>query len=348
MRAKLPDERSHGTLMAVIRIHILTGEPVGSRAISRLRKESLSPASIRNIMMDLEEEGYLEQPHTSAGRVPTEKAYRYYASQCDANQPPSRTDESLIVSQLADFQRLPEEALLEKTSHVLSLVSNNLGVVVRDSNCQVVLERIHFVGLGGRRVLVVMVSPTAPVRHHVIRVDREIAQLDLETAANYLNVHFRGWELDRIREELVRRLAEERAAYDQILKNLEQLHARGMLTSNMSAEVFVEGASNLIGRPELAEPVRIRELLRAFEEKETIIRLLSQCIQNSGEPLQIVIGLPGKPSLLKNFALIGTTFSWQDRAAGRLAILGPARMQYDRVIRAVSYIGRLFQQQEMN
>jgi len=204
------------------------------------------------------------------------------------------------------------------------------------------------VGLGGRRVLVVLVSPTAPVGHHVIRVDREISQLDLETAANYLNLHFRGWDLNRIRKELVRRLAEERAAYDQILKNLEQLHARGMLTSSMSAEVFVEGASNLIGRPELAEPVRIRELLRAFEEKETIIRLLSQCIHNSGEPLQIVIGLPGKPSLLKNFALIGTTFNWQGRQAGRLAILGPARMHYDRVIRAVSFIGRLFQQQEMN
>ena len=334
--------------MAVIRTHILTGEPVGSRAISRQWKEGLSPASIRNIMMDLEEDGYLEQPHTSAGRVPTEKAYRYYASQCDASQPPSKTDESLIVSHLADFQHLPEETLLETTSRVLSLVSNNLGVVVRDSICQVVLEHIHFVGLGDRRVLVVLVTPTAPVRHHIIRVDREISQPELETAATYLNLHFRGWELDRIREELVRCLAEERAAYDQILKNLEQLHAHGMLANSASAEVFVEGASNLVGRLEPAEPNRIRELLRAFEEKEIIIRLLSQCIQNSGDPLQIVIGLPGKPSLLKNFALIGTTFSWQGQTAGRLAILGPARMHYGRVIRAVGFIGRLFQQQEMN
>ena len=294
-------------------------------------------------MMDLEEDGYLHQPHTSAGRVPTEKAYRYFASHCNANQPPSRADENLILSHLGRSQELPEEVVLERASRVLSLVSNNLGVAVRDLISQAVLEHIHFIRLPDQRILIVLVSPLSPVRNHIIRVERDISQQELEAAANYLNLHFRGWELDQIREELLRRLAD-----DSILENLRQLQAHGMLEGDTPAEVFVEGTSNLIGRPEMEEPARVRELLRALEEKENIVRLLSQCIQSPGDSLQVVIGLPGKPPVLKNFALIGTSFCWQGRAAGRLAILGPTRMQYERVIRVVGYISRLFQQQELN
>src|SRR3989338_6966368 len=140
MPSKVLEGRSRGTLMAVIRTHILTGEPVGSRTVSRQSKEGLSPASIRNIMMELEEEGYLEQPHTSAGRVPTEKAYRFYASQCDANHPPSKADEHVILSYLGGGLQMPDVVLLERISRVLSLISHNLGVVVREPMAKTILE----------------------------------------------------------------------------------------------------------------------------------------------------------------------------------------------------------------
>src|SRR3990172_11613963 len=158
MRRRFSQDRSRGTLLAVIREHIQTGEPVASRTVSRHTKPGLSPASIRNIMMELEEEGYLEQPHTSAGRVPTGKAYRYYVSQIDADEPPSRSDEQLILSHLGGAEQLPPEEVLGRTSRVLSLVSGNLGVVVR-LPLSVVLEHIHFVHMNERRILVVLVSP---------------------------------------------------------------------------------------------------------------------------------------------------------------------------------------------
>ncbi len=334
--------------MAVIRTHIQTGEPVGSRTVSRQWKDGLSPASVRNIMMELEEEGYLEQPHTSAGRVPTDKAYRYYAGLCDSNHPPSKSDASLVHSFLNGIESMPEEVMLERISRVLSIVSNNLGVVVSEPIARTVLEHIHFVRLSDRRVLVVLVSGLSLVRDHIIMLETEISQPELDLASNYLNENFHRWEIGEIRVELVKRLAEERAAYDSLLEALQQLCAQGMFEKEFPAEVFLEGASNLIGRPELEDPSRIRELLKALEEKENLVRLLNECIRSQDGALQVVIGLPGKPPLLKNFALIGTAYRLEGKGAGRLAIVGPARMNYERVIRAVAYIGRLFERRELN
>jgi len=231
---------------------------------------------------------------------------------------------------------------------VLSLISNNLGVVVREPMGKAILEHVHFARLGETRILVVLVSDHSRVSKQIVQLDREISESELEAAARYLNEHFRGWELERIRERLVAECNQERAAYDTVLRDLRHLYEQGMLENRSSAELFVEGASNLVVQPEMAEPARVRELLKALEERETVIRLLTECIRVPGDPLQVVVGLPGKPPLLKSFALIGATFSWQGAVGGRLAIVGPSRMPYDRVIRTVGYISRLFDRQEMN
>lgn len=334
--------------MAVVRTYIQTGEPVGSRTVSRQQKDGLSPASIRNIMMELEEDGFLEQPHTSAGRVPTEKAFRFYASQCNTHQPPSKSDENLIRSYLTPSEEIAEQEMLEKTSHVLSLLSHNLGVVVRGSLATAILEHIHFVCLDDRRILVVLVSRPRQVRNHILQVDRDFSQAELEAASNYLNLHFRGWELENIRAELAAQLAEDRAEFDSVLQGLKQLYHCGMLESGPAPELFLDGAFNLIGRPELSDPGRLRELMKALEEKERVVRLLNECIRTPGEPLQVVVGLPGKPPLFKEFALIGASFSWRGGVSGRLAVIGPSRMHYSRLIRAVAYVGRLFSVEELD
>ncbi|MBI2815997.1 MAG: heat-inducible transcription repressor HrcA [Acidobacteria bacterium] len=347
MRPTELEGRSLGALLAVIRTHIQTGEPVGSRTISRQWNDELSPATIRNIMLELEEEGYLDQPHTSAGRVPTEKAYKFYASQVDGHQPPSKADEALLRSYLSDIENMPREVLQERISRVLSLISNNLGVVVSEPISRAVLEHIHFARIGNRRVLVVLVSGVSLVRDRVIRLEKDIPQQELDRLSNFLNENFHGWRVDDVRSELVKRLAEERVAFDSLQNDLEQLCSQGLFENSYQAEVFLEGASNLIGRPELADPSRIRELLKALEEKENLVRLINECIR-SEDALQVIIGLPGKPPLLKTFALIGTIYRLEGRSAGRLAILGPTRMNYERVIRAVGYVGRLLQQQDLN
>jgi heat-inducible transcriptional repressor len=348
MPSKILEGRSRGTLMAVIRTYIQTGEPVASRTISLLDREGLSSASIRNIMMDLEDEGYLEQPHTSAGRVPTEKAYRFYASQCDSTHPPARADEQLIRAHLEGAIEIPDEVFLERVSRVLSLISNNLGLVVSEPMGRSVLQHIHFARHGERRVLVVLVSDDTRVSKHVLLLDRDIPESELEAAARYLNEHFRGWELEKIREQLVAECSQERAAYDSVLRDLRHLYEQGMLQNDSQADLFVEGASNLVVQPELAQPGRVHELLKTLEERETVIRLLTECIRVPGDPLLVVVGLPGKPALLKSFALIGASFSRQGKFGGRLAILGPVRMPYERVIRTVGYISRLVERQELN
>jgi heat-inducible transcriptional repressor len=346
------EDRTLDTLLAVIRTHIQTGEPVASRTVSRQHPEHLSPASIRNIMMELEEEGYLEQPHTSAGRVPTDKAYRYYVTQIDASEPPNSEDEKVIRSHLGAAEKLPDDEVLERTSRVLSLVSENLGVVVRQAVAKTILEQIHFVDLGERRILVVLVAPGRQVQNRMIRIDFPISQSELEAASNYLNRNFKGWEIARIRQELAARCAQERSTYDGLLRALRQLAINGILEETAPAGVFLEGASNLIGRPELAEPSRLRELIRTLEERENLVRLLNECIgaadaHGAGEPLQVVVGLR-EPPLLRTFALIGSTFHCQGGIAGRMAILGPARMPYDRAMRAMGYIGKLLQRQTSN
>jgi heat-inducible transcriptional repressor len=348
--------RSRGTLLAVVRTHIVTGEPVGSRTISRQWPESISPASIRNIMLDLEEDGWLEQPHTSAGRVPTEKAYRYYAGQFDASEPPAKSDADLIMGELGNHlsgrSQHSEEEIFEKTSRVLSLVSNNLGVVIRQPADKAILEHIHFSSLGDRRILVLLVSPGVPVLHRMIRVDFQINQPELSAAADYLNTHFQGWELERIREELRARLAAERNTVDSLVLALRQLNERGMLAESSLADVFMDGASNLVGRPELADPAQLRDLIHALETKENLVRLLNECLATTlgvtDSSLQVVVGLPAAGPEMRNFALIGTRFPWPGGTSGRMAVLGPARMPYDRAIRAIGLIGRLFRDQAAN
>jgi heat-inducible transcriptional repressor len=344
----IAEDRSLDTLLAVVRTHIQTGEPVASRTVSRQDPGGLSPASIRTIMMELEEEGYLEQPHTSAGRIPTGKAYRYYVSRIDASDPPDAEDQKLIDAQLSTVEDLGEKEILERTSRVLSVVSDSLGVVVPQPVAQTVLKQIHFVDLGDRRILVVLVAPGQQVQNRVIRVEVPMSQSELEAAANYLNVNFRGWEIARIRREIARRCAEERSAYDRLLRAVRQLAENGSLAEADPAGVFLEGASNLIGRPELAEPARLRDLIRTLEERENVVRLLNECISTAEEPLQVVVGLPGEPPLLRSFALIGTAFRWHGGVSGRMAILGPARMPYDRAMRAMGYLGRLLHQQAVN
>ncbi len=340
--------RSKEILFAVIRTHISTGEPVGSRTVSRQWKESLSPASIRNIMLLLEEEGYLEQPHISAGRVPTEKAYRFYASQFDASEPPSKPDQELILNYLGDLSSMNEDEILENTSRVLSLVSNNLGVVILQAAGTAVLEHIHFVALEDRRILVVLVSPGSPVQHRILRAGLPLSQPELDAAAEYLNTHFRGWELEKIRQELTVWLAEQRSTYNRLVESLRQLNDHGILLQHPLTDVFLEGASNMIGRPELADQTSLRELIRALEEKENLVRLIAECIHEDHAPLQVIIGLPGKPSLLRHFSLVGSGLEWSHGMMGRMAILGPSRMPYDRAIRALGYIGRLLRSQRVN
>src|SRR5215813_11852310 len=201
--------REREVLTAVVETFIATGEPLGSRTLARSNSEGLSPASIRNVMADLSDAGFLEQPHTSAGRIPTTEAYRYYVEQLTGTARLSHENESIIHDSLTGISDVQE--FLERTSHVLSLISRNVGVAAAIRGPKNALEHVYFSRLGDQKVLAVVVTRSGVVRDRVLRLD--LPQADLDVAACYINENFRGWTIDAMRVELNRRLEKERSEY---------------------------------------------------------------------------------------------------------------------------------------
>src|ERR1700758_3477825 len=229
--------REREILTAIVETFISTGEPVGSRTLARSNREGLSPASIRNVMADLSDAGFLEQPPTSAGRVPTTEAYRYYVEQISGTARLAPQEETMISDSLAGITDVQE--FMERTSRVLSLISRNVGVTVATSGARNALEHVYFSRLGDQKVLAVLVTRSGLVRDRVLRMDLPQAELDL--AARYINENFRGWTMESMRAELSTPTEQERSEYDRLMHSIEKLYKQGALASEKGSQfVFVE------------------------------------------------------------------------------------------------------------
>jgi heat-inducible transcriptional repressor len=336
----LPGGREREILTAIVETFIASGEPVGSRTIARASREGLSPATVRNVMADLADAGYLEQPHTSAGRVPTAEAYRYYVEQLSGETHLSKENQSIIQDTLTGVSDVQE--FMERTSHVLSLISRGVGVTVASTGPRNALEHVYFSRLGDQKVLAVVVTRSGVVRDRVLRMD--IPQNDLDLAARYLNENFRGWTMEDMRAELARRIEAERGEYQQLMKSIERLYQQGALASNEGSEdvVFVEGAANLVTGEK--DRQRLQDMLRTLEEKEKVVKLLGAYLDTRTEAVRVVIGLDQDQasSSLQNFVLIGAPARVGGEVRGSLAVIGPTRLDYQHTMSAVSYIARLF------
>ena len=331
--------RGKEILTAIVQTYIATGEPVGSRTLSRESREGLSAATIRNVMSDLTEAGFLEQPHTSAGRVPTAEAYRYYVEQISGKAVLSREEQEKIqdsfhgVSDVQDF--------MERTSHVLSLISSGVGVAVTTNTTNNALEHIYFSRLGDQKILAVVVTKSGVVKDRLLRVAHDLSQSDLDLAANYINENFRGWSMEKLRAEVARRLDETRSEYDRMMRSVEQLYRQGALSADETPQgIYVEGVSNLVGGQQDRE--RLRELLKTLEEKQRVAELLAAYVDAQQEAVRVVIGLEDAVPHMRNFVLIGAPARVGNEVMGSLAVLGPTRIDYEHSITAVSYIARLF------
>jgi heat-inducible transcriptional repressor len=338
----MPSEPNIGTrereiLTAIVETFISTGEPVGSRTLARSNREGLSPATIRNVMADLADSGFLEQPHTSAGRVPTPEAYRYYVEQISGKASLAPEEQNLISDSLAGINDVEE--FMERTSHVLSLISKNVGVAVATGGQRNALEHVYFSRLGDQKVLAVLVTRSGVVRDRVLRLD--LSQADLDLAARYINENFRGWTMESVRSELARRIEQERSEYDRLMNSIEQLCKQGALAAEQGTQVvFVEGAANLVTHDQ--DRQRLQEMLKTLEEKEKVIQLLGAYLDVKQEAVRVVIGLDQTLPSMRNFVLIGAPAHVGKDVMGSLAVIGPTRMDYQHTITAVSYIARLF------
>src|SRR3989442_11585242 len=338
MQEKPIDARAEEILKKVIVNYILTGEPVGSRTISKLSREGLSPASIRNVMADLEEMGFLAQPHTSAGRVPTDKGYRYYVDGLLDPFRVARRDRALIDESLSRVASEFGEAI-EIIPKLLSRLSSQVGYVITPPIRDAVLKHIEFVSLHGRRVLCVFVDRSGVVSHRILEVEEEYNQADLDRAGRYLVEEFAGLALGEIRSRLVTLMAHEKAAFDVLLRNAVNLGTRYLNAEQDERRVVLEGTTNIMKHPEFADVEKMRRLFVTFEQKHHLVNLLDRCIDQPG--VRVVIGSETSDPALGSLALVASPYQVDERSTGLLGILGPTRMEYERAVSLVDYISRL-------
>jgi heat-inducible transcriptional repressor len=334
----LQQKRNQQILAEVVRVYIDTGEPVSSRAVARRHSEPLSSATVRNIMADLEEEGYLFQPHTSAGRVPTAEAYRFFVEEVASQATPSPEDRNWIRQEL-EAASTPE-ALMERASHVLATVSRGLGIIVSPPLARTVVEHVRFLLLPDGRVLVVMVSTGGITRDKVIRPERAFAQEELERISDFINRHYPGWTLEAIRTDLKSQLERDRERYDKLATAALMLCDPSVLGEDSERQVYIEGAAQIATTPELVNQEQVRELLAAIEERSRLISLLSGCIE-APEPVHVELGVKEISNAGKHLALVSAPYTSRDQSQGTLGILGPMRMHYERVITAVAFMAQL-------
>jgi len=331
--------RGRAILTAIVETYISTGEPVGSKTVAQAGGEQWSAATIRNVMADLADAGYLDQPHTSAGRIPTAEAYRYYVEHLTGKARLSHEDEGKIDSMLAGASDVQE--FMERTSRVLSLVSSSVGVAIASTGARNTLEHVHFSRLGDHRILAVVVTKSGLVRDRVLRLQHDMQQTDLEIAARYINDNFRGWNMEDLRAELLRRIENERSEYDRLMKSIEHLYRQGALTEDVAPPtVYLEGAANLVEREEDKE--RLAQMLKTLEEKGKVAELVAAYLDARQEAVRVVIGLEDVAPHLRNLVLIGAPARANGEVVGSFAVLGPTRMDYEHTINAVSHIARLF------
>lgn len=335
--------RERLVLTAIIENYISTGEPVASQAIARLfaNKDGMSAATIRNTMASLDDAGLLDQPHTSAGRVPTAQAFRFYVEQlAPVTRGGSLTQErkEQINDSFAGVNS--SQQFLERTSHVLALISSGVGVALASAQAQI-LEHIHFSRLAPGRVLAVVVTMAGEVQDRVLLLDRDLSPLDLEVSARFLNENFHGWSIDRIQAELARRMEAERNEYDRLQRSVEELCRKGALESEASSipAIFIEGVANLLGSE--LDRERLHMMLSALEAKQRLIELLHAYVDARQQNVRVVVGLEEAIPGLQNLVLIGAPARFGLENLGTVAVIGPTRIQYQETINAVSYIAQL-------
>lgn len=327
------DERSREVLRTLIQLHVTSGGPVGSENLARALDRQFSPATLRNVMAELERQGYLDHPHTSAGRVPTDDGYRVYVDNLMAHQPLPAQDAALVASGLGSVDGSPAQ-VLERASHLLSRLSHHVGFVLAPDMGRAHFMRIDLVRLPHPRILVVLVSSTGLVMQKVVSVEEELSQDELQACANYLNTHFVGLPLSTVRANILELMRADQALYDALLKRVISVGEQAFATESADTSVYLDGTSNMLGHAGFEDIERMRGVFKTFEEKSRLVKILNACI--AGEGVRIVIGHENPDPDLRGLALVSTGLPGEPGLG--LGVLGSTRMEYARMIALVEHV----------
>jgi heat-inducible transcriptional repressor len=331
-------DRDRKVLQAIITDYIQTAQPVGSRIVSKKYKMELSPATIRNVMVDLEEMGFLSQPHTSAGRVPTDKAYRFYVDAI-LNMRRLNPEEKDHIEKGLLLQEDPDiSEVMKRASHLLSLLSKQMGVVLAPRFGSKIFRHIEFIKLRDRRILVILVSQTGEVQNKLIEADEEMIQDELDKYSKYLTEIMGGLNLAEAKLRIVEEMKKEKVLFDKLMYGALQLSQKA-LEDEGEGDLFIEGKTNIMQSPEFADMEKMRILLQAFEEKTKIVKLLDKALSTHG--IQIFIGAENDLNEMVNCSIVAAPYSREKYTLGMLGVIGPTRMDYSNIIPIVDYTARL-------
>jgi len=332
------DDRGAQVLRLVVEDYIETAEPVGSRTISKKMKQALSPATIRNIMADLEEMGYLCQPHTSAGRIPTGTGFRYYVNHLLARRQLARSERDLL-RKVTDEGITGADDIVRQSSRLLSNLSRHACVVVVSRFSHQALRSLSLLRASSDRILLVAVLQGGWVQHRLIEDEPGLTADDLEKINAYLNEMAVGLTLPQLRVKILEEMKKEKAVYNRLMRKALLLGSRALAESH-PGEVYVEGRAHILEQPEFIDDVqKLKRILRAFEEKGIILRLLDAALES--EAIQVSIGSENPVEELPDIAVVSSGYHQGESAMGSIGLIGPIRMDYSRVIPLVEYTARL-------
>ena len=332
-------DRARHLLKVLVERYIREGQPVGSRTLSRDSGLDLSPATIRNVMADLEEMGLVVAPHTSAGRVPTPKGIRLFVDALLKVQPMSDAEIRRLQAEM-DAVRTGDGDIVGSASSILSALTRMAGVVTMPRRSHAALRQVEFLPLSDKRILAILVIDEKEVQNRILHMDRDYGADELRTAANYLNEQFAGQSLASVRDKLLAELADTRETMNSMMQEAISMARQAFQTVDEPGQGFVlAGETNLMQFAELSNVERLRSLFEAFARQRDILHLLDKCL--AAESLQIFIGEESGYRMLESVSVVASPYSVEGEVVGVLGVIGPTRMAYDRIIPIVDITARL-------
>jgi heat-inducible transcriptional repressor len=325
------DERTKRVLFAVIQCSINSPGPVGSRVVTKRYSFDLSPATIRNIMSDLEDLGFLRQPHTSAGRVPTEAGYRFYVDALQTEMKEVSSDLLMQLSGKLEALKRDVYSFLDEASKMLSTMSHYIGIAMSPSNSSARLSKIELIKYRGNQLAVILFTDEGIVRNKLITVDPSVQERNLQRIADCINSEFRGWTIEEIRQTIAQELTREKVLCDTLITEAMKICRDAF--SSAAEDIFISGIAEMLALPDFCDIDRIKGLLKTIEDKHTIIRLLDGI--SASEGTQVFIGSENPLDELKQFSLVASTYRDRGRPLGAIGIIGPTRMNYVQAISVV-------------
>ncbi|MFL6247118.1 MAG: heat-inducible transcriptional repressor HrcA [Thermoanaerobaculia bacterium] len=331
------EPRAREVLREIILQHIANGEPIGSRTLSKCGKFQLSPASLRNVMADLEDLGFLQQPHTSAGRIPTDRGYRYFINHLMKSRALTLREREVIDEEVGNASEIDE--VLHLSSSVLSKLSDQVGVIFMPTLLQFAIRSMDFILVADNRIMCIAVGINGVVVNKVIETRYVCTRDELEKISRYITIEFAGCTLDVIRRRLIRMTEQERTQHDQMLQKTISLGIEAVNdVAPFEHELYVEGAASILNKPEFADAASFRKTFLALQEKEKLVEILETCLSEEG--LQILVGSESDFTQMHNFSIVARRYGSASAPLGMVGIIGPMRMEYARMAPLVDYLSR--------